>query len=60
MAKYKVEQVDGSDYTSSQASRVRQSKTVSEGRVEKTRQQMRADMRKNPAHGSDIVRVTKK
>lgn len=59
MAKYKVEQVDGGDYTSTQNSRVRQSKTVSEGQVETTRQQMRSDARSNPKHSSDIVRVTK-
>lgn len=55
---YRVEQVDGS--TGLGANAVRKAKSASAGGVSKIRQEMRDDARRNPAHGSDWVRVSKR
>jgi len=57
MANYKVTQVNGETSGLNEA-RERRSITVDESRVDFIKTEMRHDMRTNPAHSSDWVKVT--
>ncbi len=58
MAKYKVTQVNGETSNVGRQD-TRRTVKVDEGRLDAARARMRADMRANPSHSSDWIKVEK-